>query len=460
MSSPQDLADVALSSTRADEAQVIVRASSVANLRWANNTLTTNGVMTSTELTMISIVDGTHGRAAGVVTRSASSPSQVRDLVRAADAAARAAQPSPDAADLAGGASARDFGEPPGLTNIDAFSELADPLGQAFGRYRDSGRLLYGYAEHDVTTTYVASSTGLRLRHEQPTTQIGITAKPDDLSGSAWVGQAGQEIADVDVEALTDDLVRRLGWGERRIELPAGRYETILPPTAVADLVVYCYFKASGRDAAEGQTVFSRPGGGTRVGEQIARPEVRMWSDPHEPGLGALPFVVATSGSSVDSVFDNGLPLTSTDWIRAGTLSALGTSRYTAGLTGLAHTPLVDNLSLAVDGGTGSVADLVARTERGLLVTCLWYIREVDPQTLLLTGLTRDGVYLIEGGEVIGVVNNFRFNESPVDLLARFTEAGDSVRSVSREWGDYFPRTTTPTLRIPDFNMSSVSQAS
>jgi len=103
--------------------------------------------------------------------------------------------------------------------------------------------------------------------------------------------------------------------------------------------------------------------------------------------------------------------------------------------------------------------DLVRGTERGLLVTCLWYIREVDPQSLLLTGLTRDGVYLVEGGEIVGAVNNFRFNESPLDLLGRFTAAGASGPSFGREWGDVFPRTATPALRVPDFNMSSVSEA-
>jgi predicted Zn-dependent protease len=436
MTTPHDLVDVALSSTTGDEAVVVVRTSSSANLRWANNTLTTNGAMTRTELTMVSVVDKSSGPAAGVVSRTVSSPAQVRDLVGAADAAARAAQPSPDAAELARGEPDPGFDDLPGVTGVDAFTEIAEPLGQAFGRYREGGRLLYGYAEQDVTTTYVASSTGLRLRHEQPTVSVTMTAKPDDLSGSAWVGQAAESIADVSVDALTEQLVRRLSWGRRRIQLPAGRYETILPPTAVADLTVYGYFTAAARDAAEGQTVFGRPGGGTRVGEQIAKPGVRLWSDPHQPGLAAAPFVVATAGSSAASVFDNGLPLTATDWISDGTLRALGTSRYTAGLTGLPNTPFVDNLSLAVDGGTLSVDDLVASTGRGLLVTCLWYIRQVDPQTLLLTGLTRDGVYLVEDGRVVGAVNNFRFNESPVDLLTRFTEAGACVRSVSREWGD------------------------
>jgi len=128
--------------------------------------------------------------------------------------------------------------------------------------------------------------------------------------------------------------------------------------------------------------------------------------------------------------------------------------------TDLTVTPLIDNLSLEVASGDGSLQDLARGVDRGLLLTCLWYIRQVDPQTLLLTGLTRDGVYLVEGGEVVGAVNNFRFNESPIDLLNRFSGAGETERTFSREWGDYFPRTAMPALRVPDFNMSSVSQAS
>ena len=130
-----------------------------------------------------------------------------------------------------------------------------------------------------------------------------------------------------------------------------------------------------------------------------------------------------------------------------------------AALTGQPVTPGVDNLVLEVDDAHGDLDDLVAGTERGLLLTCLWYIREVDPQSLLLTGLTRDGVYLVEDGEVVGAVNNFRFNESPVDLLDRFSDASLTVPTFSREWGDYFPRTAMPALRVPDFHMSTVSPA-
>ena len=121
--------------------------------------------------------------------------------------------------------------------------------------------------------------------------------------------------------------------------------------------------------------------------------------------------------------------------------------------------PPVENLIL--DGnGTASLDEMIAGTERALLLTTLWYIRQVDPQTLLLTGLTRDGVYLVENGRVQGAVNNFRFNESPVDLLGRASEVGRTQPAMSREWNDWFRRTAMPALRIPDFNMSTVSQAS
>ncbi len=460
MTTPQTLVEHALEESTADHCIVILTISSTANLRWANNTLTTNGIATREHLTVVSVVDGADGVRAGVLTRTATTNAQVKALVAAADEAARQAGPADDAHPLVDGVEAEEWEQAAGQTNIDVFTDFAPALGAAFERAGREDRLLYGYAEHDVTTTYVATSTGVRLRHEQPTGHIGITGKPTDLTTSAWVGQAVEQIDEIDVSALDAELIRRIGWAGRKVDLPAGRYETLLPPAAVADLMLYAYFVSGGQDAHDGRSVYSNPDGGTRVGQQIARSGVRLRSDPTARGLATAPFVVATASSSVQSVFDNGLPVSTTDWIVDGTLRHLATSRYTAEQTGLTVSPAVDNLSLEVASGTGSIDDLVAQTERGLLVTCLWYIRAVDPQSLLLTGLTRDGVYLVENGEVVGAVNNFRFNESPIDLLNRFTGAGDTVRSFSREWGDMFPRTATPPLRIPDFNMSSVSQAS
>jgi predicted Zn-dependent protease len=273
------------------------------------------------------------------------------------------------------------------------------------------------------------------------------------------VGKHTRDWTDLSVPALDAEVRRRLGWGARQVTLPAGRYETLLPPSAVADLMAYAYWTAAGRDAAEGRTVFSKAGGGTRVGEHLGPAGLRLSSDPHDPALAVTPFVVTTASSAMTSVFDNGLPLAATDWLRDGALSALIQTRASASTTGSALTPYVHNLSLD-GGGTASTDQMVASTERGLLLTCLWYIREVDPETLLLTGLTRDGVYLVEDGEVVGAVNNFRWNESPVDLLSRLGEVGRAERCLPREWSDGFTWTRMPTLRVPDFNMSSVSQAS
>src|SRR6202012_481839 len=145
------------------------------------------------------------------------------------------------------------------------------------------------------------------------------------------------------------------------------------------------------------------------------------------------------------------------DWVREGGISPRAYPRAAADEFGASVAVAADNILMT--GDSTELADMIAATERGLLLTTLWYMREVDPTTLLLTGLTRDGVYLVEDGEVTAAVNNFRFNESPLDLLRRASQAGVSERTLPREWGDWVTRTAMPSLRIPDFHMSSVSQA-
>ncbi|MGW0141807.1 metallopeptidase TldD-related protein [Streptomyces calvus] len=455
---PHEIVERALELSRADGCVVIADEHSTANLRWAGNALTTNGVTRGRTLTVIATVDGAQGTASGVVSRSAVTADDLEPLVRAAEAAARGAGPAEDAQPLVtGGAPAPEFTEAPAETSSAVFADFAPALGEAFARARAGGRELYGFANHEMASTYLGTSTGLRLRHDQPNGTLELNAKSPDRTRSAWAGRSTRDFRDVDPAALDAELAVRLGWAERRVELPAGRYETLLPPTAVADLLIYQLWSASGRDAAEGRTVFSRPGGGTRVGEKLTGLPLTLRSDPRAPGLECAPFVIAHSSGGDQSVFDNGLPLTATEWVRAGELNRLTTSRHSAGLTGLPVAPGIDNLILD-GGGDRSLEEMVAGTERGLLLTCLWYIREVDPATLLLTGLTRDGVYLVENGEVTGEVNNFRFNESPVDVLGRATEAGRTEKMLPREWGDWFTRAAMPALRIPDFNMSSVSQ--
>ncbi|MGW4227337.1 metallopeptidase TldD-related protein [Streptomyces bauhiniae] len=457
-SKPYEIVERALALSRADGCVVIADEESSANLRWAGNALTTNGVTRGRTLTVIATVDGQQGTASGVVSRSAVTAAELEPLVRAAEAAARAAGPAEDAQPLVSGVpDSPDFRDAPAETSSAVFADFAPALGEAFARARSGGRELYGFASHETVSTYLGTSTGLRLRHDQPTGTLEVNAKSPDHTRSAWAGRSTRDFKDVDPGALDIELAERLGWAERRVELPAGRYETLLPPSAVADLLIYQLWSASGRDATEGRTVFSKPGGGTRTGERLSELPLTLRSDPDEPGLNCAPFVVAHSSGGDRSVFDNGLPVRATDWIKDGVLDHLTTTRHSAALTGLPLAPALDNLILD-GGGDRSLADMVAATERGLLLTCLWYIREVDPATLLLTGLTRDGVYLVENGEVTGQVNNFRFNESPVGVLGRASEAGRTEQTLPREWSDWFTRAAMPALRVPEFNMSSVSQ--
>jgi predicted Zn-dependent protease len=459
VNAPHETVERALAGSAADDCIVLASVTHSANLRWANNTLTTNGVTRTSDLTIISIIGGGKPRAASV-TRTGVDEDTVGELLAESLAEADGTPPAEDAAPLLRGDAGADFDAPPDDASIDALRGIADGLAAAFdtARSRNEGR--YGYAEHSVTTTYVGSSTGLRLRDAQSEARLELTGRSADGSRSAWAGTASADVARLDVGALDTDVIQRLDWSRRRIDLDAGRYPTILPPAAVADLMVEAYWSMGALDAHEGSTVFSRPGGGTRVGDRLSDLPISLFSDPALTGQECMPFVAAGASSRLSSVFDNGLPLRRTDWIRDGSLQSLLQTRHSAAVTGLDVTPYIDNLAMDVPGATDSVTDIVTATERGLLLTCMWYIREVDPQTLLLTGLTRDGVFLVEGGEVVGAVNNFRFNESPVGMLRRISAAGRSEDTFAREFGDYFTRTRMPALRIDDFNMSTVSKAS
>jgi predicted Zn-dependent protease len=464
VTSPQELTEAALAASSADGCVVITAEHTETNLRWAANSLTTNGQMRSRSVTVISTFDRAGGTSAGVVTRSIASIVEIDDLVRGSEAAGREADPADDASPLVEPYEHHDdWAADAAETSVAVFDEFAPALGTAFKRWRGDDRLLFGFAEHQMTSHFLATSTGLRRRFDQPDGRLEVNGKSADLGQSAWSGLHTRDFTDIDVDAVVDALGQRLDWAKTRIELPAGRYETILPPTAVADLMIYAYWTASARDADEGRNVYANTAGGTRIGEQLAPLPLTLRSDPAEPGLQCAPFdIVTSSHGGLQSVFDNGHTLVATPWITDGKLADLVRTRAWARQSRAEPRPFVDNLILdGAPGGAGpSLEQMIASTERGLLLTCLWYIREVDPQTLLLTGLTRDGVYLVEDGQVRGAVNNFRFNESPIDLLGRLTEIGRTEHTLSREWSDDFRRTAMPAVRVPDFNMSTVSQAS
>ena len=452
----QDVVEQVLQSAartnRCDETIVIVTDRSEASLRWAGNSMTTNGVSTSRTTTVISVVRTGDRAHVGAVRSSVVDAGAIDGLVAAADKAAHTAPEARDSAPLiAGAGEPADWGDPVPGTGAGAFAEVARALSVGFGR---TDRL-YGFAHHIVETTFLATSTGVRRRFTQPTGSVEINAKRGEAS--AWAGISTPWFADVPVDSMLADLSMRLGWSRRTVELPAGRYETLMPPSTVADMMIYLGWSMDGRGAQEGRTALSAPGGGTRVGEKLTSLPLTMYSDPFAPGLECSPFVHTASSSERISLFDNGMDIGRVDWIRDGTIAALAYPRAAAAEFGSGVAVPADNLLMT--GGTKDLAEMVASTARGLLLTTLWYIRTVDPTTLLLTGLTRDGVYLIEDGAITAAVNNFRFNESPLDLLRRATEAGRAEVTLPREWSDWATRAVMPTLRVPDFHMSSVSRA-
>jgi predicted Zn-dependent protease len=315
----------------------------------------------------------------------------------------------------------------------------------------------FGYAELDATTTYLATTSGTRQRHTATTVRFEGSARSEDGHRSAWWGTNGLS---ADFAAAADHLADRLAAQRSRGDLEPGRHRVILSPSAVADLMISLAWSADGRDAVEGHNVFSRPEGGTRLGEVLTPRAIDLVADPHHPGLPTLDTVVVEADSSAESVYDNGLPIGRTAIVDKGRLSNLRASRVTAARFGLSPAYLADNLIMVDGQGHGGTGDLIARTEDAVLITSLWYIREVDPQNLLLTGLTRDGVYRVRDGVITESLPNFRFNVSVTDLLARIADASATVRCLPREWADWFTRTAMPALLVDGFNLSSRSEAS
>ncbi len=459
MISAQELIARITQAAHFDDCVVIINDKSQANLRWANSTLTTNGVIKERNVTVIAFLALDGGMAAGAVSRSDVSIADVDAIVREALTAAKNAGKAEDVMELATNFALGNWSDPHSATGPEVFAKVAPDLGDMFKRSVADKIELFGYAEHTHATTWVGSKGGIRARFDQPAGRIEMTGKSHNRSRSTWEGVATRDFSNVSIDEVDGAIRQRLQWQGTKIDLPAGKYETVLPSGAVSDLLTYMLWRAAARDAQEGRSVFSKAGGGTRIGEKLSNLSAQLYSDPTYRGLESIPFIAATASGPMSSVFDNGQKIKKTDWLKDGALASLVQTRSSAQFTSLAFTPMGDNLIMSVDGAGGSLEDLVKKVDDGLLLTTMWYIREVDATTLLLTGLTRDGVYRIKGGEVIGAVNNFRWNESPISVLSRIAHAGSTQITQPREWAGDVDRSAMPPLVIKDFNMSTVSQA-
>ena len=448
--------EIALELLGRDGGVAVGEVSQTSSLRWANSQLTTNGSTYDTTLNIAAFVPVEGGVGCGIASRQVRTRADIEALVADSKASALAGGISEDAADLAQGPVHPDFDAQPESADLSGVKHIAQQLGLTM---QDESAQFFGYAEHSLDTMYVGTSSGTRMRFAQNTSRFELCAKSHERDRSAWSGQGGTSLSAVDVVAHAASVMRGLEYQKNKIELEPGQHTVTLSPSAVADLMIYLMWTASAREAAQGRSVFSAPAGGTRIGERLSARHLSVSCDPHMSGLETVDHVVNLGASSLSSAFDTGLPIGRTSIIKEGVLNALGSSRFAATQSHLPFTPLVDNIEVVDTAGYGSLEETAARMGNGLLITCLWYIREVDPQALLLTGLTRDGVYVVRDGQIVGAANNFRFNDSPVSLLNRVVDAGAAVHCLPREWADWFSRSLVAPLTIEGFNLSTRSDA-
>ena len=457
MISAQNLIEKIIARAQCDECIVLVKDTTQANLRWASSTLTTNGVIALRSVTVLAFVSTNGSMAVGGVTRTNVDEGDIDSILNEAISAAKASGPADDYSPLAKGVTIGDWSAAHTPTGPDVFSTFAPDLGEMMKRSVADKIELFGYAEHTHATTWVGSKGGLRLRNDAPIGRVEMTAKSHQRSRSTWEGVETHDFSNVSVDLIDKAIRQRLAWQEKKVDLPAGRYDTIFPSGSVADLYTYMVWMSGAKDAWEGQSVFAKKGGGTRVGEKLSPLPVNLFSDPKSSLLPGSLFVAHAASSPFTSVFDNGQLQPRVDWLKDGVLQSLIQTRASAKLTSLPFTPIGDNFFMEVSGASGKLEDLIKKVDNGLLVTTLWYIRMVDPNSLLLTGLTRDGVYYVKNGEVQGATNNFRWNDTPVGALSRIAHSGASEWTQPREWAEYAKHMHMPPLVIKDFNMSTVS---
>ena len=296
--------------------------------------------------------------------------------------------------------------------------------------------VIAGFYEHEARMYAIATTTGLWAHHAWTSSELTCTARTPDGTGSGWAGTSSNRVSDLDARALAKIAVDKAVKSAKPTKLDPGRYTVALEPAAVAELLGFLSGSLGARHADEGRSFFSKPGGGTRVGEKVFPETITLRSDPADAQLAALPFD------------REGLPLAPTAWIDKGTVTGLTYGRFWAKKQN--KPPTGQPGGWILEGGKTSRDELLKGIKRGVLITRLWYLRSLDPQAILVTGLTRDGTFLVENGAITRPVNNFRFNESPVHMLA----SCDAMTAGSIVGG-----MRAPALRTHEFNLASITEA-
>lgn len=432
----QRIAEAVLARSTADDVVVALSGGARSHLRWANNAVTTSGEDQDLRLA----VTVSFGARSGTAEVNQLDDASLAAVVARAEALARVAPEDPEHQPSLG---------PQVFPSVETWHPSEDPdavvrgVAHCVQEAHVRGLTAAGYVERHEGFACLATKNGLFGWNTATRASVSQTVRTPDGTGSGWAGRAAGRPEDLDFEGLAATSVEKAVASAEPRSIAPGRYVTILEPACVAELVQLLRSSLDARAADEGRSWLSEPGGGTKVGRPLFPAWLHAWSDPSHPEVGVGPWGA------------DGVPRGRVDWIRDGAIQTLAWDRFWARKYGRDPVPAAGNLVL--EGGEGTLDALIAGTERGLLVTTLWYIREVDPRSLLHTGLTRDGVFWIEDGQVAHPVRNLRWNESPVDVLRRAVAASAPTRVAGRNGAD--PRMRVPALKTADFHFTAVSEA-
>jgi len=368
-----------------------------------------------------------------------------RDVVQTAERLARLAPEDPEALpELPSQAFESDQAWSDATAALDptgraaAVKHVADPA-------RAANLMSTGYLESNAGFFAVANNKGLFAYRRATSCSMTMTVRTPDGTGSGWAGAVHHDFSRIDPRALGARAIDKAQRSVNPVAIEPGRYTVVLEPTAVGNLVQLIAFNLGARNADEGRSFFTKPGGGNKIGLKIIDERISITSDPLDPELPAGAFT------------GEGLPVRRTSWIEKGVVQNLAYDRYWALNKG--REPLPGPSTFRMTGGSSTLEELIASTERGLVVTRFWYIRPVDPRTILYTGLTRDGTFLIEKGKITRAVKNLRFNESPIFMLNNIEGMTQPVRVSASEDGSPGFSVMVPAMKIRDFNFTSLSDA-
>jgi len=437
----QELAGRVLAFSTADEARVNISSGEEGNTRFAVNQISTAGDVTDATATVTSAF----GRRIASATTNRFDDESLRRVVQTSEQLARL---SPENPEYLG-----ELGEQTyvgGDSLVESTAELtpdrrAEIVVAVTAPSAERNLLSTGFLLHRTGSTAVATSRGLFAYNADSRLNFTTTVRTPDGTGSGWAGIGLNDVDQLEAGDIGMRAIRKAELSRDPRAVEPGRWTVVMEPTAVANMVGLMMGQLNARPADEGRSFFAKPGGGNRIGEQFLDERVTIWSDPADPRLFTTPFT------------GEGLPNRREVWVENGTLRTLSYDRFWAQRQ--EREPTGFAAGYYMEGGDASTDEMIASTERGLLLTRFWYIRGVDPRTILFTGLTRDGTFLIEDGRVTTPVKNMRWNESPIFMLNNIEMMGAPVRVSPSESSGLASATVVPPLKVRDFNFTSLSDA-